>query len=356
MTAFETAFPGYVGACALLFRDLLPFGLFILIFGIALEFWHQPTTPEAMLKIYIRAFLILLLLLQSSQLINGSQDLIKEWVEFHIPARPENIAVRYQQRLREAQDLRDDADVSFVHKVLTGGFYEAIILAVLMLISWFAMAIVAIVYNVQRALLLGAWALSPLLIPCLAVRPIASIGLQHILRILGILAWPIGLAMASTFTEGLIEVISSGTTFSNVTFGQAVGKGLTGLLGIAVLAVWIILSTVLAPLYIQRLIAGSGAPFSVLMRSVSMAGSGLGSTVALLRSSISSSRSSGSANSGRRGFEKTVEAVTASAAHPIQAPPVPAPRPPSGPTPSPVDPANDSAVRAAVDRFKKSKS
>ena len=352
MSSFELAFPGYVGACVLLFRDLLPFAFFLLVFGVALEFWHEPATPEAILKTFIRVFLILLLLLQSSELINGGQTLIKEWVEHNIPARPENVAQRYQERLREAQQLRDDADVSFVHQVLNGDFYEAIILAVLMLVSWFAMAVLAFVYNVQRVLLLGAWALSPLLIPCLAVRPIAAIGLQHVLRLVAIMLWPIGLALAATFTEGLIEVISSGTSFNNASFGEAVGKGLTGLLGIAVLAVWIILSTVLAPLYIQRLITGTGGPVSIVMRALALSGSGLASTISSARSHLNTGSSS--APNGARtdqGVPKSPARVDTS---PAAVQPPPPPVAPSLPSPS-AEPTGDQAAQSVKNRFKKNR-
>lgn len=352
MSSFELAFPGYVGACVLLFRDLLPFAFFILVFGVALEFWHEPATPEAILKTFIRVFLILLVLLQSSELINGGQALIKEWVEHNIPARPENVAQRYQERLREAQQLRDDADVSFVHQVLNGDFYEAIILAVLMLVSWFAMAVLAFVYNVQRVLLLGAWALSPLLIPCLAVRPISAIGLQHILRLVAIMLWPIGLGLAATFTEGLIQVISNGTSFNNASFGEAVGKGLTGLLGIAVLAVWIILSTVLAPLYIQRLITGSGGPVSVVMRALALSGSGLASTVSLARSHLGPS-SSPSSNSGPREQSARTSSLRVDTTPAATSPPPPAVAP-SLPSPS-ADPTGDHAVQSIKNRFKKNR-
>ena len=352
MSSFELAFPGFVGACALLFRDLLPFGFVILVFGVALEFWHDPATPEAILKTFIRTLLILLLLLQSSDLINGGQALIKEWVKNNVPARPENVAKRYQERLLEAQKLKDKDNVSFLSQVLKGDFYEAFILAVLMLISWFAMAVLAFVYNVQRVLLMGAWALSPLLIPCLAVRPISSIGLQHILRILGIMLWPIGLALASTFTEGLIEVISNGTSFNNATFGEAVGKGLTGILGIAVLSVWIILSTVLAPLYIQRLITGTGGPVSVVIRALALSGSGLVSTISSARSHLNTGSSP--AHNGARtgqGVPKSPARVDTSPAA-VQPPPPPVAS--SLPSPS-ADPLGDHAVQSIKDRFKKNR-
>ncbi len=260
MTPFEIAFPGFITACVALFSDLIPFGVVLIVVGICLEQANANVTPEFLIKIYTKALVVLLLLFNSGELVNTGQELVKDWLDKNVPARPENVAERYRQRLREAQQLGDRADESFIRKVLSGDWYESIILAVLTLISWLAMAVLAFVYSVQRALLIGCWALSPLLIPFILIRPVSFLGLQHILRLLGIILWPVGLALAATFTDGLIDVIAGGTSFSQVGFGEAIGKGLTAILGIGVLAIWIIVSTLLAPILIQRLITGFAGP------------------------------------------------------------------------------------------------
>ncbi|HAB18967.1 MAG TPA: hypothetical protein PLX89_25905 [Verrucomicrobiota bacterium] len=350
MSHFEIAFPGYVQACAALFEDLFPFAFVIIVIGMALEFWGETSTPEAALKIFIRAFLILLFLLQSSAIINEGQVMIKTWLEQNIPARPENVAERYKERLREAQQLSDQGNSSFLGQVWDGTWYQAIIFAVLTLISWFAMAMLAFVYSIQRAVLLACWAISPLLVPCLGVRPISWIGLQHILRLLGIMLWPVGLALAATFTEGLIEVINSGTSFANASFGEAVGKGLTGLLGITVLAVWIVVSTILAPLYVQRLVAGSGAPVNTVLQVGTMASAAFVSTVTSVRAYLGGGNDSPrGSNSGahQAAAQRTTFATETAASFP----PLP-PSPAEAPF-SPADPIGDQAAQAIVNRFKR---
>ena len=261
MTPFETAFPGFIQACIHLFNALMPFSLPILIIGVALEFWHESPTVEAALKTFIKVFLILVLLSESSKILNEGQMLVKGWVETNVPARPENVAERYREKLREAQQQGDKGDQSFLDQILSGNFFEAIIAALLTLISLFAMALMAYIYSIQRIALYACWTLSPLLIPCLAVRPLFGIGLQHILRMIGIMLWPLGLAVAATFTDGLIDAMASGTAFSNAGYTEQIGKGFTGLLGVGILAVWIIFSTVVAPYFIQKLV--TNASFSV---------------------------------------------------------------------------------------------
>jgi hypothetical protein len=342
MTPFELAFPGFVDACAELQADLLPFAVILLVVGTIFGIADTRGEPSELIKVYVRVFLILILLFHCGDLINQGQEFVKTWVERHVPARPENVAERYKERLRDAQQLGDRADESFFSKVLNGDWYESILLAVLTLISWLAMAVLAFVYSLQRALLLGCWALSPLLLPCLAIRPLHWIGMQHLLRILGIILWPIGLALAATFTSGLIDTMVGDTSFAHATFGEAIGKGLTGLLSIGVIALWIILSTIAAPVFIQRLITGVAGPAT----AVSHGGE-------LLAGALSTGTATASQKAWAAGSSFARSTSTGTTDFPAPAsPPDPfansnvSPPPPSAPRPS--DPTGDQATAAIL--------
>lgn len=343
MTPFEAAFPGFVDACAELQADLLPFAVILLVVGTIFSIADTGGVPADLIKVYIRAFLILLLLFHCGDLINQGQEFVKAWVERNVPARPENVAERYRERLREAQQLGDRADESFFSKVLNGDWYESILLAVLTLISWLAMAVIAFVYSIQRALLLGCWALTPLLLPCLAIRPLHWIGMQHLLRILGILLWPIGLALAATFTSGLIDTVVGNSSFAHATFGEAIGKGLTGLLGIGVIALWIILSTIAAPVFIQRLITGVAGPATAVGRGGELLAGALYSGTA---SASHKAWAAGTSFVRPASAENPSFPPSASTPDPFANSNVPPPPPPSVPPAS--DPTGDHATAAIL--------
>jgi hypothetical protein len=264
-TPFEIAFPGFVQATVDLYRSLLPWSIPILVIGYIVDFWHGVPTPFELMKTLVKTFLVLILLAQSHHFINAGQMAVKTWTERSIPARPENVARRFQEKLAAAQESRETKDESFIDQLFSSrSVFEAIIFAILTLISWLAMGVMAFVYSVQRALLLGCWSIAPLLFPFLAIRPLSHIGLRHVLRLLGIILWPIGLALAATFSEGLIDVIASGTSFAGASTTEALGRGLTSLLGLVVLAIWLILSSLIAPLIIQRLLVGAEGPALIL--------------------------------------------------------------------------------------------
>lgn len=268
MSAFELAFPGFVQATADLHRLLLPMSLVLLTIGLIVEFWHGMPTPFELMKALVKMFLVILLLARSHDLINEGQIYVKTWMEKSIPARPENVAERFKEKLAEAQNAQETEDESFLGQIFsTRHLFEGIIFALLTLIAWLAMAVMAFVYSVQRALLLACWSISPLLFPLLAIRPLSGLGLRHLLRILGIMLWPVGLGLAATFSEGLIEVIATGTSFADVSTTQALGRGLTSLLGVVVLSIWILFSTFTAPLLIQRLLLGTEGAGLALART-----------------------------------------------------------------------------------------
>ncbi len=267
MTPFEQAFPGFVKSCTDLNAALLPWAMVLLIIAFAVEFWHGPPSPVRLIQFIVLVFFVILLLAKSHKLVTDGQVFVQQWVEQNIPARPENVAARYKELLASAQNAPSGQDVSFWDTLFSANWFEAIMYAVLTLISWLAMAVLFFVYSVQRAVLLLCWAISPLLFPCLAIRPVSSLGLRHALRILSIELWPIGLALAATFTDGLLDAAAAQDFVGGGSVVGSLGYGLKTLLAVGVVALWIMFSSVLAPVYIQKLIVGSSGPAAVLTQA-----------------------------------------------------------------------------------------
>lgn len=270
MSPFEIAFPGFVTACGDLYRFLLPVGMGVLVSAFAFEFWHGPLQAGELVKFVVKIAFIVQLLANSHELINSGQAWVQNLVQQHIPASPEKVAARYKQKLAEAQDAPEEEDESFLSRLFSANWFEAIILAVLTLLSWLAMALLFFIYSVQRASLLLCWAMGPLLFPLLAIRPFNSVGMRHVLRTLAIMLWPIGLALAATFTDGLIDVTADKKFLSDLGIGGALGRGLISMVAVMVIAVWILFSTVAAPVFIQRIIAGDFSSTPVLTKSADL--------------------------------------------------------------------------------------
>ena len=150
MSPFEQAFPGFVRACADLYALLLPWAMVLLVIAIIVEFWHGPPPAGDLLKLFVKLFIVILLVTNSHVLINDGQVMVQRWVEQKIPARPDNVAQRYKEKLDEAQNAPAREDRSFWDTLFSSNWFEAIIFAVLTLISWLAMAILFFIYTPRR--------------------------------------------------------------------------------------------------------------------------------------------------------------------------------------------------------------
>ena len=269
-STFEIAFPAFVTSCSDLYALLFPIAMAILVLSFGFEFWHGPPHPGEMLKFLVKMFFIVMLLAKSHDLINSSQEWVQSLLQNHIPASPEKVAARFQEKLEQAQDIPEKDNESFLSRVFSANWFEAILFAVLTLISWLAMALLYFIYSVQRAALLLCWAMGPLLLPLIAIKPVSSLGVRHIFRTIAIIMWPIGLALAATFTNGLIDVTTDRNFLANDGVIGGVGRGMISILAVMVISVWVIFSTLAAPIYIQRLIAGGVGPTSVLTKSADL--------------------------------------------------------------------------------------
>lgn len=176
MTSLDPILPGFIKACAQLYAALLPWGMALLVTAFAVEFWHGAPTAADLIKLLVKVFLVVLLVAKSQDLINDGQKIVQQWVEHYVPALPENVAARYKEKLAEAQNDPSLGDRSFLGTLFSSDWFEAIIFAVLTLVSWLAMAVLFFVYCVQRAALLLCWVLSPLLFPLMAIRPLSGMG------------------------------------------------------------------------------------------------------------------------------------------------------------------------------------
>lgn len=352
----DQALSGFINACADLHASFLPWTLPLLVISFATEFWHRPPTPYGLLKFLVKLFLVILLVTEAHSLINDGQALVQQWVEHNVPTLPGNVAVRFQEKLAQAQNDPTLKDQSFLRTLFSSHWFEAIIFAVLTLVAWLAMGVQYLVYYAQRVVLMLCWTLSPLLFPLLAIRPVSHIGLKHVLRTIGIILWPIGLALASTCTDGLLDVATN-QTFLGPTAAGSLGRGLITLLCLGLISGWIIVSTVVVPAYTQRIFTGSSGAADVMMHGAEMLANTslqtMGAAPATIQRIVQRGQSAWESATRflHRSTSSNPEATAMELVHQRLAPTSETP-PPTW-QPSPGDPTGDAQARAIVERTKK---
>jgi hypothetical protein len=280
---------------------LVPAALALLVLSFVFFYWSGTSHPLELFKHITKLFLIVLLITRADSLINDAQAIMEQFVRDNIDARPENVAQRYKDKLSAAQNASEKQ--SWWEMLLSAGanFFEAIIYAVLLLVSWLAMALLFYISIFQKVLLLFCCVLSPLLFACFAVPPLAGLAWRHCLRITGILLWPLGLALAATITDGLLDLQTDRTFIADGSLGGAVRYLVVNLLAVASVGLWILFSSVLAPAVMQQLITGGAGATHHISRAASLftnfvAPGLMSATFALLRRGWMSRGSSGAAD------------------------------------------------------------
>lgn len=343
MPAFEQAFPGFVSSCIRLHDQLTPVALAVLVLSFAFFFWAAPPQPLELVKFIVKLFLIVLLITHADALINSAQTAIKSFVDSNVDARPENVAELYKQKFSEAQSDPELKDQGFWDMLFSANFFEAIMYAVLLCVSWIAMAVLFYIYILQKVVLLLCWVLSPLFFACFAIPTLSGLALRHILRIAGVVMWPLGLALAATVTQGLLDAQTNQRFFALGPVTGSFGYALQNLFAVAAVGLWILFSTVLAPLFIQRLVSGAGSSGGLIPRAAELL---INTGIPFLAHSVSSFRRSGE---GSRQPVSSNENSSRSLIN-VGPPPTSPVEPPTLRQVSDDDPTAANAVRQALDQ------
>ena len=115
--------------------------------------------------------------------------------------------------------------------------------------------IVYYAYLSQKFILYIGYGFAPLFIGFLAVRTLHSVGVSYLLGFAGVLCWPLGWGAASIVTKGLMDFMTDQRFLAMGGIGGATGYALQNLIGLAMLGIWLIFSTIAAPIIIQKAIS-----------------------------------------------------------------------------------------------------
>jgi hypothetical protein len=146
------------------------------------------------------------------------------------------------------------ADESWWDLLDAQAIFESIVTGILWCFGWFAGIVVFYAHLTQKFILYLAYGFAPLFIGFLAVRTLHSIGVTFLLGFAGVLCWPLGWGAAAIMTRGLIDFMADQSLFTLGAGTGGAGYALQNILGVAALGLWLIFSTIAAPLIIQKAI------------------------------------------------------------------------------------------------------
>jgi hypothetical protein len=278
MPTFEQLFPTFVQKCAELHELLRIVAFMLFIVGTILLVVHGFNGKTLMLHM-VRLFVLTALLVMLPQWGNQAQQLLQSSILDGLGVDPSNVQDQYNQLLVIKRDTGTDRSWWDILSDLNSFTVELLISGFLWLFGQFASLMLFWAYIIQKFILFSAYALSPLMIGLMAIRPLRSTGTRYLLNIVGVLLWPLGWAVAALITQGILDFMTD-PSFKFVD-PTATLYSLQATFGVAVVAFWIVFSTISAPIVIQKVLsygtlAGgqliSGAVGSFLQTAATTAG------------------------------------------------------------------------------------
>jgi hypothetical protein len=278
MPTFEQLFPTFVQKCAELHELLRIVAFMLFIVGTILLVVHGFNGKTLMLHM-VRLFVLTALLVMLPQWGNQAQQLLQTSILDGLGVDPSQVHEQYNHLLEVRRDTGSSHSWWDILGDLNAFTVEILITGILWLVGQFASLMLFWAYIIQKFILFSAYALSPLMIGLMAIRPLKSVGGRYLMHIVGVLLWPLGWAVAALITQGILDFMTDPSSrFFDPT---ASFYSLQATFGVAVVAFWIVFSTISAPIVIQKVLsygtlAGgqliSGAVGSFLQTAATTAG------------------------------------------------------------------------------------
>ena len=271
MNNFDSMFPNFAASCAALQSLLMPVAYLFLVTGMVLSTIAGHRSAEAVLRSLGRTIVYIIVLTQLVNWGNQIATITDNTVTNVLHANPSNVYQQYNQALQVQKSTTNQN--SWWQKLFNAGtsIFEALISGLLWIFGLLASVIVFYAYLVQKFILYLGYALSPIFIGFLAIRALNSIGTNYLLSLVGVMLWPLGWGAASLVTAGLITFMTDQSFLWNQSIGGAGGYAFQNFIGVAALGVWVIFSTIAAPIVIQRVITHGIQAGAALMSGVTTA-------------------------------------------------------------------------------------
>lgn len=259
MQDFKSMFPHFLQSCLDLKRVLTPIAYLLLTGGLMATVITTHRSGSANLRTFGRMIIFTAFLVFLPTWGNSLVSFVDDTVKNILKADPSKVFDQYNAALELKKAA--GANKNWWEKIMDwrAAPLEWITTAIFFYLGWLASAIMWWAYILQSAILFMGYALSPIFIGFLAFPAVHESGRRYLLHLVGVMLWPLGWGFANLITQGMIDFM---TDRSFLVPSEILGNQsytLQNLMGLAFLGVWIIFSTITAPLFIQRAIQ-TGAP------------------------------------------------------------------------------------------------
>jgi hypothetical protein len=302
MGDFNSMFPNFLNQCLSLKTLLTPVAFVLITGGLIASTIANNHNGTAQLHSIGRVIVFVILIVFLPSWGNQIVSIVSDIVTNELKVDPAKIHDQYQAALQLKKS--SDGNSSWWERLIHfPDIMEGIISAIFIVLGWLASTIEWWAYILQTAILFTGYSLSPLFIGMLAFPSLQGTGRAYLLNLLGIMLWPLGWAVAGLITQGMLDFMTDQSFLNSGANGGTVLYSLQNLMGLAFLGIWIIFSTIAAPVVIQKTIGLGRSAASELFKGGFGAGMATATTVATTM-----------ANGGGGGIKGAIAAGAVSAA------------------------------------------
>lgn len=242
-----------------LFKLFLPVMGFCCAVGLMVQL-REAGSPQDRLMVIVRAATLMAFLAYFDPLVQATKGTVDSIVRNELKASPEQTLMNFATKMMALD--RESSGSSLWDKLTKTSevMYHAFLVGMITFVVIVSFAIYFLAYLAQEFALEFGIAFSPFMVGFLFFGSTRSIGVKYLLYMLAIALFPLGWGAASVVSERLIDVA---TAHQLVTVSDPDAHSLSTafrtLLASLLLAIWLLLSTVVSPFAIVRLIT-SGVP------------------------------------------------------------------------------------------------
>jgi len=262
MATFNSIFPTFLAKCGELHTLLLSVAYALFVTGIIVTVHHR-SSNKVLLHLLARILVLTSLLVFLPMWGNQVQNLLQNSILSGLGVDPQQVYQQFNQLLIIKRDTAAQSSWWDVMSQLHNFTTDLIITAVLWLVGWIATVLMFWGYIIQSVILNLGYALSPILIGFMAIPALKRIGNDYLLKLVGVLLWPLGWAVAALVTQGMLDFMTD-QSFQYFDPTSTL-PDLQKTIGVAAVGVWIIFSTIAAPVIIQKVIVSGALAGSELL-------------------------------------------------------------------------------------------
>jgi hypothetical protein len=272
MPDFNTLFPNFTNRCVELQGILSPIAYLLIIGGMISSTITGHRSGAAYMRTFGRTIVFIVLMTFLVSWGNQISSVVDSTVKNVLKVDPTKVYDDYQKALQMQKAA--EGEKSWWEKVFEwrSSLLEAILTGIFFFFGWIAGALVWWAYLLQTVILFIGYGLSPIFIGFLAFQSLHEVGKRYFLNLVGVMVWPLGWGVAGLVTQSMIDFMTDRSFLHAFPVVGNDAYSFQNLMGVAFLAIWLIFSTIAAPLIIQKAIATGSSAASQLLSGAFAAG------------------------------------------------------------------------------------